>query len=275
MINKNHSLSITRQCKILDLPRSSLYYQPVEVSEYDLNLMSLIDEIHLRYPFYGSRRIRDELGDNGFQVSRDRVRNLMKKMGIEALYRKPRLSEPHPGHKVYPYLLRGLQIDRADQVRATDITYIPLATGYVYLVAVMDRAGRKVLSWRLSNTLDASFCVDALEEALEKFGCPEIFNSDQGSQFTSEPFTGKLKEHGIGISMDGRGRWLDNVFAERLRRSVTYEEVYLKAYDSIAVARKELREYFEFYNRLRRHDGIGKRLPDEVYRQTLPQKIAA
>ena len=275
MINKEHALPLTRQCKILDLSRSGLYYQPVPIGEYDLNMMSLIDEIHLRYPFYGSRRIRDELLDNGFDVSRGRVSNLMKKMGIEALYCKPRLSKPHPGHRVYPYLLRGLQIDQANQVWATDITYLPLSKGYVYLVAIMDWASRKVLSWRLSNTLDASFCLDALEEAIEQFGCPDIFNSDQGSQFTSEAFTAKLKEHGIRISMDGRGRWLDNVFIERLWKSVKYEEVYLKAYDSIAVARKELREYFAFYNQRRRHRGLNKRLPDEVYWNTLPQKVAA
>ena len=275
MINKKHALPITRQCKILNLSRSSLYYQPVEIREYDLNMMSLIDEIHLRYPFYGSRRICDELLDNGFHVSRGRVSNLMKKMGIEALYRKPRLSKPHPGHRVYPYLLRGMQIDQANQVWATDITYLPLSKGYVYLVAIMDWASRKVLSWRLSNTLDTSFCLDALEEAIEQFGCPEIFNSDQGSQFTSEAFTAKLKEHGIRISMDGRGRWLDNVFIERLWKSVKYEEVYLKAYDSIAVARKELREYFDFYNKRRRHQGLNKRFPDDVYWNTLPYKIAA
>lgn len=275
MIDKEHALPVTQQCKMLDLSRSSLYYQPVSLSEDELNMMSLIDEIHLRYPFYGSRRIRDELWDNGFYVSRDRVRTLMKRMGVEALYRKPRLSKPHPGHKVYPYLLRGLKIDRANQVWAVDITYIPLSKGYVYLAAIMDWASRKVLSWRLSNTLDTSFCLDALEEAIEQFGCPEIFNSDQGSQFTSEAFTSKLKEHKIRISMDGRGRWVDNVFIERLWKSVKYEEVYLKAYDSIAIARKELRDYFTFYNRVRRHQGLNKKSPDEVYWKTLPLKIAA
>lgn len=275
MISKKHALPVVRQCKILDLSRSSFYYQSVPLSDDVLNTMSLIDEIHLRYPFYGSRRIRDELLDNGFHISRSRVSNLMKKMGVEALYRKPRLSKPHPGHKVYPYLLRGMKIDRANQVWAIDITYIPLSMGYVYLVAIMDWASRRVLSWRLSNTLDTSFCLDALEEAIIQFGCPDIFNSDQGSQFTSEAFTAKLKEHGIRISMDGRGRWLDNVFIERLWRSVKYEEVYLKAYDSIAVARKELREYFDFYNQRRRHQGLNKRFPDEVYWNTLLHKIAA
>ena len=275
MINKKHALPIKRQCKILDLSRSSLYYKQVRISQDTLTIMSLIDEIHLRYPFYGSRRIRDELLDNGFHLSRGRVSSLMKKMGIEALYRKPRLSKPHPGHRVYPYLLRGMTIDRANQAWAIDITYIPLSKGFVYLVAIMDWASRKVLSWRLSNTMDTSFCTEALEEAIDQFGCPEIFNSDQGSQFTSEAFTSKLKEHGIRISMDGRGRWVDNVFIERLWKSVKYEEVYLKAYDSIAVARKELRKYFDFYNKRRRHQGLNKRFPDEVYWTTLPLKIAA
>lgn len=275
MIDANHALPRTRQCKILNLSRSSTYYQAVEISEYELNMMSLIDEIHLRYPFFGSRRIRDELEDNGFHVSRGRVSTLMKKMGIEALYRKPRLSKPYPGHKVYPYLLRGMKIERANQVWATDITYIPLAKGYVYLVAIMDWASRMVLSWRLSNTLDTSFCLDALEEAIDRYGCPEIFNSDQGSQFTSEAFTAKLKEHGIRISMDGRGRWMDNVFIERLWKSVKYEEVYLKGYDSVAVARKELRDYFSFYNNCRRHQSLSKKVPAEVYWNTLPQKVAA
>lgn len=199
----------------------------------------------------------------------------MRKMGVGALYRKPRLSKRHPAHKIYPYLLRGLKIDKSNHAWATDITYIPLSKGYVYLVAIMDWASRKVLSWRLSNTLDASFCVDALEEAIGQYGCPEIFNTDQGSQFTSDAFTGKLKEHGIRISMDGRGRWLDNVFIERLWRSVKYEEVYLKGYDSIRVAREELKAYFDFYNRRRRHQGLGKQFPDEVCWNNKPLKIAA
>jgi putative transposase len=237
--------------------------------------MLLMDEIHLRHPYYGNRRIQDELRDNGFTIGRDRVRTLMKRIGIEALYRKPRLSVPHPSHKVYPYLLRGMKIDRANQAWAIDITYIPLAKGYVYLVAVMDWASRKVLSWRLSNTMDTSFCLDALEEAIERFGCPEIFNTDQGSQFTSEAFIGKLKQHGIRISMDGKGRWLENVFIERLWRSLKYEEVYLKAYDSIPVARKEIGRYFDFYNQRRRHQGLKRKFPDEVYWSTLPKIYAA
>lgn len=276
MINKQHALPVTRQCRILDLSRSAFYYKPVRASEDELNIMSLIDEIHLRYPFYGSRRISDELLDNGFQVSRGRVSNLMKKMGIEALYRKPNLSKPHPGHRTYPYLLKGMAINRANQVWATDITYIPLSKGYVYLVAIMDWSSRKVLSWRLSNTLDTSFCLDALEEAVERYGRPEIFNSDQGSQFTSEAFTSKLKDYGIQISMDGRGRWRDNIFIERLWKSIKYEEVYLKAYDSITSARKELKEYLHFYNNQRRHQRLDKKTPEEVYWNTLPlQKEAA
>lgn len=275
MITMNHALPVTRQCKILDLSRSSLYYQKVGCNVYELNMMSLIDEIHLRYPFFGSRRISDELLDNGFHASRGRVSNLMKKMGIEALYRKPRLSKPDPGHRTYPYLLNKLTIDRANQVWATDITYIPLSKGYVYLAAIMDWASRKVLSWRLSNTLDTSFCLAALTEAIERYGCPEIFNSDQGCQFTSEAFTAKLKCHGIRISMDGRGRWRDNIFIERLWRSVKYEEVYLKAYESIVVAREELRNYFEFYNKQRRHQGLGKKSPEEIYWGTLQQEKAA
>jgi putative transposase len=275
MIDKGHSLPMTRQCEILKLSRSSLYYQAIPLSEQDLTIMSLMDEIHLRHPYYGSRRICDELLDNGFRVGRGHVRTLMRRMGIEALYRKPRLSAPGIGHKVYPYLLRGMKIDRANQVWATDITWIPMASGYVYLVAIIDWASRKVLSWRLSNTQDTSFCLEALAEAIERFGCPEIFNTDQGSQFTSEAFTGKLNDHKIRISMDGRGRWLDNVFIERLWRSLKYEEVYLKGYDSIAVARKEIRAYFELYNQRRRHQGLKKRFPDEVYWSTLLKQEAA
>jgi len=240
MIGRDHMLPLTRQSQILELSRSSLYYKVVPVNTHDLELMKLIDEIHLKYPFYGSRSIRDELRGQGYKIGRGHVSTLMKKMGIEALYRKPWLSKPHPGHKVYPYLLRGMAITRANQVWAADITYLPMAKGFCYLVVIMDWASRKVLTWRLSNTLDVTFCTEALEEALRKFGSPEIFNTDQGSQFTSEAFTGILNTHGIRISMDGRGRWLDNVFVERLWRSVKYEDVYLKAYDSIPAARQGL-----------------------------------
>jgi len=275
MIDREHKLPLSRQSKILELSRSSLYYKAVPVNPRDLEIMKLIDGIHLKYPFYGSRSIRDELQEQGYKIGRKHVRTLMKKMGIEALYRKPRLSKPHPGHKVYPYLLRGVEITRANQVWATDITYVPMAKGFCYLVAIMDWASRRVLAWRLSNTLDVSFCTEALEEAIMRYGIPEIFNSDQGSQFTSEAFTGILNANGIKISMDGRGRWMDNVFVERLWRSVKYEDVYLKAYDSIPATREGLKAYFKFYNSRRRHKSLDRRTPDIVYWSTLPQKQAA
>jgi putative transposase len=275
MIDRRHPLPLTRQSEILELSRSSLYYEAVPTSARDLGLMRLIDEIHLKHPFMGSRSIRDQLQDMGHKVGREHVSTLMKKMGIAALYRKPRLSKPHPDHRVYPYLLRGMEITRANHVWATDITYIPMARGFCYLVAIMDWASRKVLAWRLSNTLDASFCVEALQEALARYGSPEIFNTDQGSQFTAEGFIGELNSHGIQISMDGKGRWMDNVFIERLWKSVKYEDVYLKAYSSIAEARQGLREYFEFYNRRRRHQSLDRRTPDDVYWSTLPQEQVA
>ena len=265
MIDRTHKLPVSRQCQLLDIGRSSYYYQAVPVSQADVDLMRIIDEIHLKYPFYGSRKVRDELKARGIKVGRGHVRTLMQEMGIEALYQKPRLTEPHPGHKIYPYLLRNLEINRANQVWAADICYLPMARGFCYLVAVMDWASRRVLSWRLSNTLDPSFCTEALEEALKNYGTPEIFNTDQGSQFTSEAFTGILSAHGIKISMDGKGRWMDNVFIERLWKSVKYEEAYLKGYNSIAEARRELGAYFEFYNRTRPHQGLDDRTPDEVY----------
>ena len=275
MIDREHPLPLTRQSQILELSRSSLYYEAVPVSNRDLELMRLIDEIHLKYPFMGSRSIRDQLQDKGHQVGRQHVSTLMKKMGIVALYKKPNLSRPNLQHKVYPYLLRGLEITRANQVWAADITYLPMARGFCYLVAIMDWSSRKVLAWRLSNTLDASFCIEALQEALVKYGTPEIFNTDQGSQFTSEGFIEKLTSHGISISMDGKGRWMDNVFIERLWWSVKYQDVYLKAYSSIAETRNGLREYFEFYNSKRRHQGLDRRTPDDVYWSTLPQMQVA
>jgi len=276
MIDREHELPLTRQSQILEISRSSLYYNAVPISSEDLELMRLIDELHMEYPFMGSRSIRDQLQDKGHQVGRQHVSTLMKKMGIAAMYRKPKTSTPHPDHRVYPYLLRGLEITRANQVWAADITYIPMARGFCYLVAIMDWASRKVLAWRLSNTLDASFCVEALREALARYGTPEIFNTDQGSQFTSDDFTGILQSHGISISMDGRGRWMDNVFIERLWWSVKYQDVYLKAYVSIAETRKGLTKYFDFYNRRRRHQGLDRRTPDNVYLSTLPQmKVAA
>jgi len=275
MIDREHKLSLTRQSEILDLSRSSLYYKEVPVNPLDLEIMKVIDEIHLKYPFMGSRSIRDELQERGYKIGRDHVRTLMKKMGIEAIYRKPRLSKPHPGHKIYPYLLRGVEITRANQVWAADITYLPMARGFCYLVAIMDWASRRVLAWRVSNTLDMSFCIDALEEAIVKYGVPEIFNSDQGSQFTADAFTGILDAKGIKISMDGRGRWMDNIMIERLWKSVKYEDVYLKAYESIPAVREGLKTYFKFYNMRRRHQSLDRRTPNDVYWSTLPQKEAA
>ena len=271
MIERDHALALTRQCQVLEISRSSQYYRPVAVSQADLALMRAIDELHLAHPFYGSRRLRNALGDQGFKVGRRHVQTLMDKMGIEALHPKPRLSEPHPGHKVWPYLLRDLAITRPNQVWAADITYIPLAKGFAYLVAIIDWYSRRVLSWRLSNCLDTSFCV----EALVRHGSPEIFNTDQGSQFTDKAFTGMLDAHDIRISMDGRGRWIDNVFVERLWRSVKYEEVYLKAYESIPQAKRQLGSYFTFYNQRRRHQGLGDQTPDAVYYGQQSEKLAA
>lgn len=271
MINREHLLPITKQCRLLNLCRSGIYYASVPVSDRNRDLMRLIDKIHLEYPFLGSRGIRNELFNKGYKVGRNHIRTLMRKMGIEAIYKKPRLSEPHPGHTIYPYLLRGLSITEGNAVWATDITYIPMAKGFCYLVVIMDWASRKVLSWRLSNTLDTSFCIEALKEAISCYGRPQIFNTDQGSQFTSDAFTQILKNHNIRISMDGRGRWMDNVFIERLWKSVKYEDVYLKAYNSIAVAKQELTKYFDRYNKRRRHQGLDDMTPDMVYWNTIPK----
>lgn len=271
MIDKEHQLPITKQCHILKLSRSGVYYTPVQVSDKDRELMRIIDEIHLEDPTLGSRGIKGQLRMRGCKTGRIHVRTLMRKMGIEAIYKKPHLSQPHPGHMVYPYLLRGLDITEANAVWCADITYIPMARGFCYLVAIMDWASRKVLSFRLSNTLDTSFCTDALEEALRNYGTPDIFNTDQGSQFTSDAFIQILKDHHIRISMDGRGRWRDNIFIERLWKTVKYSEVYLKAYESINHARKELTKFFERYNTRRPHQGLHDRTPDEVYFCTLPK----
>jgi putative transposase len=275
MIDQGRPLPITRQAQLLGLSRGSVYYEPVGTSEGDLALMAAMDDIHMKLPFYGSRRIRNELLDRGFTVGRGHVATLMRTMGMEALSPKRRLSAPAPGHKIFPYLLRGMNITHAGQVWCADVTYLPMARGFCYLVAVMDWASRRVLSWRLSNTLDASFCIEALQEALERYDAPEIFNTDQGAQFTSEGFTGMLTSRGVRISMDGRGRWLDNVFIERLWRSVKYEEVYLKAYESIPEARRELAAYFNFYNMRRRHQGLKDRTPDEIYWATLQTERTA
>jgi putative transposase len=274
-IHKEHELTKVRRCELLDVARSTAYYRREPVSDEDLVLMRLIDGIHLRLPFYGSRRIRDELHDHGHTVNRKRVQRLMRLMDLRALYPRQRTSQPGKGHKIYPYLLRDLCIDRANQVWATDICYIPMAKGFMYLVAIMDWHSRRVLSWRVSNTLDTDFCIEALEEALARFGTPEIFNTDQGCQFTSEAFTGVLKDHGIAISMDGKGRWVDNVFVERLWRSVKYEDVYLRAYETPTALRAGLDRYFKFYNTRRRHSALDRRTPDAVYFDPATSELAA
>ncbi len=275
MIDRSASLPITRQARLLGLARSSVYYRPLDTSERDLALMAAIDEVHTELPFLGARRIKGELIARGFRVGRCRVASLMRRMGITALAPKRRLSKPAAGHKIYPYLLRGLPITEAGHVWSCDITYVPMARGFCYLTAIMDWASRRVLSWRLSNTLDASFCIEALEEALERHTAPEIFNTDQGAQFTCEGFTSVLADHGVAISMDSRGRWLDNVFIERLWRSVKHEEVYLKAYENLTEARRELAAYFHFYNHRRRHQGLNDRTPDGVYWSTLRTQATA
>lgn len=265
-LDRVHELPISRQCSALHISRSSAYRQAAGVSDEDTDLLRKLDELHLRHPFKGSRRLLDDLWDEySLRVNRKRVQRLMRFMGIHALHPGARTTRPNPQHKTYPYLLRGLEIDRVNQVWCTDLTYIPMRKGFLYLVAIMDWHSRKVLSWRLSNSLDAAPCVEALEEALVNHGPPEIFNSDQGCQFTSEDFTGLLKEHGIKISMDGKGRWMDNVFIERLWRSLKYEEIYLKAYDSVAQARQGIGDWLAFYNQQRRHASLGRMTPDQVY----------
>jgi putative transposase len=257
-------VSVRRQCELLSLSRSSLYYEPVPVSAENQTLMNLIDEIYTDWPFYGARRISEELKSRGFLVGRERAGTWMRAMGLEAVFPRRNTSKPNPAHRVYPYLLRGVDITRTNQVWSTDITYIRLRQGFVYLVAVIDWKSRYVLSWKISNTLTSDFCVAALKEAL-KYGTPEIFNTDQGSQFTSAEFTSVLKEHGIQISMDGRGRALDNIFVERLWRSVKYENVYLKGYETIPDTEAGLREYFNFYNMQRHHQSLDYKTPWLVY----------
>ena len=274
MIQAKHTLPRTRQCQLLSIHRSGTYYQPKPVSDRDQTLMKQIDRIHMAKPFLGSRRIVDALDEQGEQVNRKRVSRLMRLMGIQAIHPGPKTSQPNPQHKIYPYLLRNLAIDRANQVWASDITYIPMETGFIYLTVIMDWYSRKVLSWRLSNSLDSSFCVDALEEAIHRYGKPAIFNSDQGSQFTSTAFTETLLDQDIRISMDGKGAWRDNVFVERLWRSVKYEEVYLKAYESMVDAKQSLKNYFEFYNQRRKHQTLKSR-PDQVYYESIKLAEAA
>lgn len=275
MINPDNELTISRQCQLLGLSRSSFYSQNKAVSQQELDLMLAIDKIHLALPFYGARKIQVELNNRGFLIGRGKVRRLMRKMVLEAIYRKPKTSIPKSGDHIYPYLLKDLQIERVNQVWATDITYLPMAKGFAYLVAIIDLYSRKVMSWRLSNTMDASFCIEALEDAIQRFGPPEIFNTDQGSQFTSDSFTSVLKAHGVKISMDGKGRWVDNVFIERLWRSVKYEEVYLKAYQTMQEARQSLRSYFIFYNQSRFHQTLDYQTPDMVYLGKPEVKLAA
>ena len=274
MVKENHPLPRTQRCELLDFPRSTSYYQPKPVSDFDQALMRRIDRIHTAKPFLGSRRIVDALGDHGHQVNRKRVSRLMRRMGIQAIHPGPKTSQPHPQHKIYPYLLRSLNIDHANQVWASDVTYIPMEGGFIYLTVIMDWFSRKVLSWRLSNSLEGSFCVDALEEAIYLYGTPAIFNTDQGRQYTSEPFTQVLKDNDIAISMDGKGAWRDNVFVERLWRSVKYEEVYLNAYESMAEARQSLKQYFQFYNQKRKHQTL-KATPDRVYDESVRLPEAA
>jgi putative transposase len=270
MIDRNHELSITRQAELLELSRASVYYLPRPMSESDLALMRRIDALHLEHPFMGARMLRDSLRREGFAVGRKHVATLMARMGVEPLYRRPRTTRKHPGHQVYPYLLRGLAIERPNQVWAMDITYIPMARGFVYLAAVVDWASRRVLAHRVSISMDAQFCREALEEALARYGTPEIFNTDQGSQFTSVEFIDVLKKRGIRISMDGKGAWRDNVFVERLWRSVKYEEVYLHAYETVSAARAGLARYIDFYNMRRPHSTLDGKTPDEFYFASLP-----
>ena len=265
MINRQHPLSVVAQCKLLGVPRARVYRLLTPPSAEKLDLMRQIDKLHMDHPHMGSRSLRDQLNCQGIAISRGRVKGLMRKMGIAAVYQKPRTTVPNVKHKVYPYLLRHRAITRPNDVWCADIMYIPMAKGFAYLVAVMDWASRKVLSWRLSNTMTTDFCTEALEEAITNYGRPEIFNTDQGAQFTSEQFTGILKANNIAISMDGKGRWMDNVFIERLWRSVKYEHVYLHSYDSIADLRQGLKTYFSFFNQERTHQSLARQTPDEVY----------
>jgi len=275
MISLAHALPITRQCQLLALPRSSVYYVPQAVSTADLALMRQLDALHLAHPFAGSRLLRDLLRLRGVRVGRKHVATLMRRMGIEALYRRPRTTQPHPGHQVFPYLLRDLAITRANQVWAMDLTYLPMRHGFLYLVAVLDWATRRVLAWRLSNTMTTDVCLDALEAAIRAYGCPGILNTDQGSQFTSTAFVALVQQHGIRFSMDGKGAWRDNLFVERLWKSVKYEAVSLHAYDSVAAAHQGLTRYFTFYNSGRPHSALDGQTPDMVHFGSLPHREAA
>lgn len=275
MIDRTHALPVVRQCQLLKLSRSTAYYQPTPVSETELALMRRIDELHFSYPFAGARMLRDLLRRAGHAIGRRHVATLMRRMGLAAVYRKPHLSHRHPAHRVYPYLLRDLAISRPNHVWAADITYLPMARGFVYLCAVLDWASRRVLAWRVSNTLTTDFCLEAVQDALANYGTPEIFNTDQGCQFTSQEFTGLLKAHGIQISMDGKGCWRDNVFVERLWKSIKYEEVYLHAYETVRAAHQGLERYLTFYNQARPHRALDGRTPDAVYLDNLPTRRTA
>ena len=275
MIDRGHDLPITRQAEALCISRSSVYYLPRPVPEADLAIMRRLDRLHLEYPFAGARMLKGLLAAEGSKIGRRHVKTLMRRMGIEALYRRPRTTKPEPGHKIYPYLLRGVEITQPNQVWAMDITYIPMERGYVYLAVVLDWFSRRVLSWSVSITMEASFCVETLEDALARHGKPEIFNTDQGSQFTGAAFTDVLIKNGIAISMDGKGAWRDNVFVERLWRSVKYEEVYLRAYDTASEARASIGRYLDFYNRRRPHSSLDGTTPDHAYFTPLPLRMAA
>jgi len=266
---------VVRQCELVSISRSGFYYQPTGETPLNLTLMRLIDVQFLETPWYGSRQMARHLRREGYTVGRKRIRRLMARMGLVPIYQRPRTTVPHPEHQVYPYLLREMVIDRPNQVWCADITYILMRRGFLYLVAVMDWSTRKVLSWRVSNTMDVEFCIDALEEALARFGRPEIFNTDQGSQFTSPRFTGVLREAGVRISMDGRGRWMDNVFIERLWRSLKYECIYLHAFETGSELRAGLTSWIGYYNARRPHSTLAGRTPDEAYRETGTKKLAA
>ncbi len=270
MIDAGHNLPITRQAQLLDLSRSAVYYRPQPTSEADLALMRRIDKLHLDHPFAGARMLRDLLRQEGFAAGRKHVASLMRTMGIEALYRKANTSRPHSGHRVYPYLLRGLTIDQPNQVWAMDITYLPMARGFVYLAVVLDWTSRRILAWRLSNSLTADFCVEALEDAITRYGAPDIMNTDQGSQFTGAEFIATLTRNNIRISMDGKGCWRDNVFVERLWKTIKYEEVYLHAYDTVSIARQSLTRYIDFYNGQRPHTALDRQTPNAAYFNRLP-----
>lgn len=276
MIDRDHRLSISRQSALLGISRGSVYYQPRPVSETDLALMRRIDELHMDYPFAGSRMLKGLLRQDGFRAGRLHVATLMKRMGIEAIYRRPNTTKPAPGHKIYPYLLRNMAVTRPNQVWAMDITYVPMARGFVYLAAVIDWFSRKVLAWRVSITLETAFCIEAVEEAMARYGKPEIFNTDQGSQFTSTDFIKLLKDAGIAISMDGKGAWRDNIFIERLWRSIKYEEIYLHAYTNVPEARVGIGRYINFYNQRRPHSSLAGNTPDQAYfNQPKPIPVAA